>query len=224
MTSALPRVILSWSGGKDSSLALFEIKRARELEIVALLTTMTRDYGRVSMHGVRRSLIEQQAESIGLPLKISWINKGAGNAEYEKEMISLLEKSKKEGVARIAFGDLFLRDIREYRERYLRPIDMKCEFPLWGRNTTMLADRFIDLGFKAIVCTVDPRHIQGEFCGREFDRQFLSEIPKTVDPCGENGEFHTFVYKGPIFKRPIPVKVGEVVKRGEFYFADILPA
>jgi uncharacterized protein (TIGR00290 family) len=215
--------VLSWSGGKDSSLTLNEIRLDNSVNVVGLLTTITSDYDRISMHGVRRSLARQQASSIGLPLFEVPIPKRSSNEIYEKEMEKILFQLKKEhSVSAVIFGDLFLRDIREYREKLLSRIGMECLFPLWMRNTSNLADAFIDLGFRAIICTVDPRKLDAAFCGRDFDRSFLSELPTGVDPCGENGEFHTFVHSGPIYDQPISVMKGQIVQRDGFYFADII--
>jgi uncharacterized protein (TIGR00290 family) len=219
------KAVLSWSGGKDSSLALYETSRNKEIEIVGLLTTITKGFDRISMHGVRRSLLLKQAESIGLPLYEVFIPKKSTNEIYEREMRSVLIKLKEDlSATTYLFGDIFLQDIREYREKNLSQIGMDAVFPLWGKNTRDLARYFISEGFRAVLCTLDPRELDPKFCGREFDDSFLSEIPSTVDPCGENGEFHTFVYEGPIFTNPIKIERGEVVERDGFYFADLLAA
>ncbi|MDV3277919.1 MAG: diphthine--ammonia ligase [Nitrososphaerales archaeon] len=215
--------LLCWSGGKDSAMAFHEITKQGLFHVPSLLTTFTRDFDRVSMHGVRRELLEQQAEMLGLPVEKVWINRGADNKEYDARMRFALEKHKAAGVEHVIFGDLFLQDIRRYREERLSELGMHCVFPLWGRETSALARSFIDSGFKAIVCCVDPKALGRDFCGAEFDSQFLSRLPSKVDPCGENGEFHTFVYDGPLFKDGIGVSVGEVVERDGFYFADIVP-
>ena len=221
--SPLTDAILSWSGGKDSSLALKEVLGTNDIRIKGLLTTITRDYNRISMHGVRRVLLQEQAKSLGLPLFEVQIPKNATNEIYEREMESVLSRLKKDlSVSMAVFGDIFLQDIREYRERQLSKLDMKCLFPIWGRDTKELVKEFIDSGFRAIICALDPRKIGPEFCGRELDQKCLSEMSPGVDPCGENGEFHTFVYDGPIFKRPINVARGEIVQRDGFYFADLL--
>jgi uncharacterized protein (TIGR00290 family) len=220
---SVPRAVLSWSGGKDSSLALYEISKSREYEIVSLLTTLTRDFDRISMHGVRRTLLDMQAAQLQLPLEEVWISKGAGNSEYESQMSEALTRHYAEGIRHVVFGDLFLEDIRRYREEKLSALSMTGVFPLWKKDTSRLASYFIHEGFKAILCTVDPKALDPSFCGRDFDHSLLSDLPSRVDPCGENGEFHTFVYGGPIFKREIKVKKGEVVQRDGFYFADILP-
>ncbi len=219
------RAVLSWSGGKDSSLCMHEIRQSGQFDIVGLLTTVTGDYDRISMHGVRTDLLLKQSLSLRLPLNEVVIPKQASNEIYEEKMSEALTKLKKQdGVSDVIFGDLFLQDIRKYRERFLDELDMTCVFPIWGKNTKELANYFIDSGFRAIICCVDPKRLGEEYCGREFDRSFLSNIPKTVDPCGENGEFHTFVYDGPIFRERIDVRVGEVVNRDGFSFADVLVA
>lgn len=177
------------------------------------------------MHGVRRELLQNQAQAMKLPLHEVMIPKQASNEIYEEKMKQiLLEQKDRENISKLVFGDLFLQDIRVYRERFLETLGLGCAFPIWGKDTKELARYFIESGFKAIVCCVDPRKIGSEFCGREFDTHFLSELPRDADPCGENGEFHTFVYDGPIFQEKIFVKVGSVVEREGFYFADILPS
>jgi uncharacterized protein (TIGR00290 family) len=220
--------LLSWSGGKDSSLVLYHLRKSdndyQHVEIKALLTTLTKDYNRISMHGVRRELLLKQARSIGIPVEEIWIPSKATNEIYQEQTIKAIMKWKEtQGVSTIVFGDLFLQDIRAYREKFLGALGFECLFPLWGKETRKLAELFVESGFKAKICTIDPKKLNPSFCGREFDNAFLSELPNTVDPCGENGEFHTFVYEGPIFKEKVPVRVGQVVLRGGFYFADIVP-
>jgi uncharacterized protein (TIGR00290 family) len=221
------KALLSWSGGKDSSLTLFELGRNpnfKDVEIRALLTTLTKDYDRISMHGVRRELLLQQSKSIGIPVEEVWIPVRAPNEIYQAEMIKSITKWKQnEKISSIAFGDLFLQDIRAYREKFLSALGLECLFPLWGKDTDELAQHFLQSGFKAIICTVDTKKLDSKFCGKEYDGTFLSELPSSVDPCGENGEFHTFVYDGPIFQQKLNVRVGEVVLRDGFYFADIAP-
>ena len=218
------KALLSWSGGKDSSLSYYVGGQSGDYEISGLLTTVTEDYQRISMHGVRRDLLQRQARAMKLPLYEVMIPKQASNEIYEeKTRQMLLELRDREKISKVVFGDLFLQDIRVYREKFLVKLGLGCEFPVWGRNTKELAYYFIEKGFKAIICCVDPRKIGSEFCGREYDSKFLSELPQKVDPCGENGEFHTFVYDGPIFQSKINVKVGVIVERDGFYFADILP-
>jgi len=218
------RAILSWSGGKDSSLSLYEVQRNGTYRVVSLLTTLTRDFDRISMHGVRRSLLALQATKLNLPLEEVWIGRGASNEEYEAQMSRALSKQRSDGVRHVIFGDLFLEDIRKYREDRLAAVNMTGVFPIWHRDTKDVARFFVHSGFRAIVCTVDPRALDPSFCGREFDDSFLSDLPPKVDPCGENGEFHTFVYAGPIFEGEIGVRRGEVVERDGFCFADMVPA
>ena len=217
-------ILLSWSGGKDSSLALYEIQKSRDYEVAALITTITSDYDRVSMHGLRTSLLEQQGESLNIPLDKVFITKNATNEEYESKFNETLIRFKDAGIKRVVFGDLYLEEIKKYREALLKKIDMQCLFPIWKRDTMKLAYEFIDLGFKAITVCVDSKVLGREFAGREFDQQCLNDLPGGIDPCGENGEFHTFTYDGPIFKKPIDHRLGEIVLRDErFYYCDILP-
>jgi uncharacterized protein (TIGR00290 family) len=222
----LEKVLVSWSGGKDSALSLFTlINQKRKLfEIVALLTTLTEGYERISMHGVRKELLQSQSRSLRIPIEEVWIPKLATNEEYEAKMTAAIRNYTNRNVSSVVFGDLFLRDVREYREIFLNRLGVKCIFPIWGKDTKALANFFVNSGFKAITCCVNPKLLTKEFCGREFDLSFLSEIPNSVDPCGENGEFHTFVYDGPIFREKIGVKVVDVVNRDGFYFADLLPS
>jgi len=217
-------VILSWSGGKDAALALHELQRSKEYEISALLTTVTEEYDRISMHGVRSILLERQAASLGVPLDIVLISKNTSNEEYEHKMREILEKHLAAGISSVAFGDIFLEDVREYREDNLSKIGMRGVFPLWKRDTAQLARTFIDLGFEAVITCVDSEVLDGAFVGRVFDEQLLSDLPSGVDPCGENGEFHSFVYAGPIFPKRILHKKGEVVLRdNRFYYCDLIP-
>jgi len=205
-------------------MALYELQTTGEYEIPALLTTVTKDYGRVSMHGVCRALLEEQAKSIGIPLETVLIGKDASNDEYETRMRDVLLRYQEQGVASVAFGDVFLEDLKRYREENLAKIGMNGLFPIWGRETRELARTFVSLGFKAIVTCVDSNVLDQEFVGREFDDRFLADLPSTVDPCGENGEFHSFVYAGPIFRQPIAYEKGEIVLRANrFYFCDVRP-
>jgi uncharacterized protein (TIGR00290 family) len=216
-------VVLSWSGGKDSSLALHALRQSRDVEVIALLTTVTQEYGRISMHGVRRSLLEQQAEALGLPLHIVWIKAGSDNASYESQMRAKLEAFKGQGVGRVAFGDLFLQEVRQYREERLAQVGMSGLFPLWGMDTAALAKQFIGAGFRAVLTCVDSTQLDGSFSGRRFDASLLEDLPPTVDPCGENGEFHTFVFDGPIFARAVPCETGErVLRDNRFAYCDVV--
>lgn len=218
------RAILSWSGGKDSALALHEIRKAGDYRIVALLTTITEDFDRSSMHGIRRSLIEQQADSVGVPLEKVILSRVSSNEEYESRMKELLERHKGRGVSTVVFGDIFLEDVRKYREERLASIGMKGVFPLWGRDTAELARSFIRQGFKAVITCVDSEQMDPAYAGRYFDGEMLASLPAGVDPCGENGEFHTFVYDGPIFSRAIPHTTRDVVLREQrFSFCDLMP-
>ncbi|MCI0454754.1 MAG: diphthine--ammonia ligase [Candidatus Dadabacteria bacterium] len=218
------KVLFSWSGGKDSAMALYEIQKNKNYELSALLTTVTEDYDRVSMHGLRRVLLERQADSLGTPLEKVFISKGASNEEYESRMKDALLRYKNAGVQSVVFGDIFLQDLRTYREENLAKIGMKGVFPIWRRNTTELAHTFIDCGFKAVTICVDSNFLDKRFVGRVFDKQFLSELSPTVDPCGENGEFHSFVYDGPIFREKILFKTGEIVLRDDrFCYCDLIP-
>ena len=217
-------ILISWSGGKDSSLALYEIQKSRDYEVAALITTITSDYDRVSMHGVRTILLDEQASSLNIPLEKIFISKNAPNDEYESRLKEALLKYKQLGIRDIVFGDLFLEEIKKYREDLLGKIGMECVFPIWKRDTVKLAKKFIELGFKAITVCVDSKVLGKEFAGREFDEHFLDDLPKAIDPCGETGEFHTFVHDGPIFKNPIDHRLGETVLRDErFYYCDVLP-
>jgi uncharacterized protein (TIGR00290 family) len=213
---------LSWSGGKDSSLALQALRAGRGPEPSALITTVTSEYARISMHGVRRELLLAQAEAIGLPLIEVEIPPACPNDVYEQRMGQALAEAPLSEAGEIAFGDLFLQDIREYREERLAAVGKRAIFPLWGEDTTGLARRFVDDGFEAVLVCVDPRKLDGSFAGRRFDSELLDELPAEVDPCGENGEFHTFVHAGPIFGAPIPCRIGEVVERDGFVFCDLL--
>ncbi len=208
---------MCWSGGKDSALALQAALRDSSLRVEALLTTVTEGYERISMHGVRCALLVEQAQAVGLPLEQVRIPIQASNAAYEAAMRALLQRYQARGVSRVIFGDLFLQDIRSYRERQLATIGMRGLFPLWLKETHYLAHDFIAAGFRAILVCIDPKQIDPSFCGREFDEALLAELPPSADPRGENGEFHTFVYDGPIFRqRRVQVVRGEVVHRDGF--------
>src|SRR5580700_9270474 len=216
-------VLFCWSGGKDSAMALHALKAARDCRITALLTTVTEEYDRISMHGVRRALLERQAESLGLPLHAVLIPPQCINATYEERMKEALERHFARGVRRVAFGDIFLEDLRVYREKNLALIGMQGLFPIWKRDTRELAREFVKLGFRAIAVCVDPRALDSSFAGRELNASFFADLPPGVDPCGENGEFHTFVFDGPDFRTPIACHIGEKVQRESFIFRDLLP-
>ena len=218
------KVLLSWSSGKDSALALYKLQQRDGLEISALLTTLTEEYGRVSIHGVNEILLDQQANAVGLELEKLFIPKNCSNEDYECLMRRMLEKYSEKGVSATVFGDIFLENLRKHRTEKLSLINMDALFPLWGQDTGELAEEFIALGFKAIITCVDTKFLDRKFTGREFDRKFLSELPDSVDPCGENGEFHTFVCDGPIFREPIPYRKGQILLREErFSYCELIP-
>lgn len=216
------RVALAWSGGKDSALALWVLEQEHGLRPDVLLTTVTEPYQRISMHGVRRELLHRQAERIGIELVEVMIPAACSNAVYERRMAAAFATGPLREVAQVASGDLFLQDIRAYREERLRAAGREALFPLWKRDTGELARRFVDAGFRAVIVCVDPRKLDRAFAGREFDHALLDELPDAVDPCGENGEFHTFVYAGPVLAAAIEVTRGEVVERDGFSFCDLM--
>ena len=216
-------VLMSWSGGKDSCLALYEIQKAKEYRVAALLTTITRDYDRISMHGVRRVLLERQAASLGLTLHEVFITKDATNQEYEAKTEEAFSAYREHGIDRVVFGDLFLEDIRAYRDQFLARHQMHGIYPVWLRDTTEFIKEFISLGFKAVITCVDGKVLDSSFAGMMIDENFLYALPPHVDPCGENGEFHTFVFDGPAFKEAVRCSIGERVERDSFWFCDLLP-
>lgn len=219
----MKKVLYSWSGGKDSAMALHELLKDNTYEVISLLTVATKDYGRISMHGVREELLDLQAAALGLHLEKIYITKNSDYKEYELRMKETLIRYKKMGVEAVVFGDIFLEDLKKYREERLEEVGLEAVFPIWKRDTWKLANEFINRGFKTIITCVDSNALDGRFSGRLFDKTFLSELPANVDPCGENGEFHSFVYDGPVFKNPIPYKLGETVLRDQrYYYTDIL--
>jgi uncharacterized protein (TIGR00290 family) len=214
---------LSWSSGKDSAWSLHVLRSGGHAEVTALFTTVNAAFDRVAMHAVRRELLEAQAQAAGLPLNAIEIPHPCPNADYERIMGAFVARARAEGVAAMAFGDLFLADIRAYRERQLAGTGIAPLFPLWGRDTPALAREMIDGGLEAYVTCVDPRRLDRGFAGRRFDQAFLADLPEGVDPCGENGEFHTFAAGGPMFSAPLAVRPGAVIERDGFVFADLLP-
>jgi uncharacterized protein (TIGR00290 family) len=217
----LKRVALSWSSGKDSAWSLHLLKQDPDVEVVALITTINAEFGRVAMHAVRRELLELQAEAAGVPLWQIPLPWPCSNDQYEAQMRGVCERAVREGIQAIAFGDLFLADIRAYREKQLAGTGLDPIFPVWDIPTTQLARDMIAGGVRAKITCVDPRVLPREFAGRDFDTDLLADLPAAIDPCGENGEFHTFVYAGPMFSHPIPVELGEIVERDGFVFADL---
>jgi uncharacterized protein (TIGR00290 family) len=215
-------VLLAWSSGKDSAFAL-HVLREQGVPVVGLLTTINEAFERVAMHAVRLELLRAQAEAVGLPLvevRIPW---PCPNQAYEAAMAAALADARTRAVTAVAFGDLFLEDVRRYREDRMRGSGLEPLFPLWGRPTRALAEEMIARGQKAVLTCVDPRALPRELAGRAFDAALLRELPEAVDPCGERGEFHSFAWDGPAFRHPVPVRVGEVVEREGFVFADLLP-
>jgi uncharacterized protein (TIGR00290 family) len=216
----MKKVAVSFSG-KDSTLALYDLLNSDEYEVKLLFSSVTDGFNRTSIHGVREELLEEQAESIGLPLQKIRIPEQCSNEQYGSIMEKELALMKNQGIDHIAFGDLFLEDVRNYREQMLKPIGFTPLFPLWGINTRELIDRFLSLGFRTITTCVDLTRLPESFSGREIDNHFLAELPKGVDPCGENGEFHSFVFDGPIFKNPIQFNIGEKKFSEDIYTGQI---
>jgi uncharacterized protein (TIGR00290 family) len=223
---AKEKVVFAWSGGKDSAMALYELLRGERYEVVALLTTVAAAYGRVSHHGVREELLDLQAAALGLPLDKLYLpadaNHPCTNAQYEALMERALTPYRDSGVRLVAHGDLFLQDLREYRERNLARLGMQGLFPIWHRDTTELVHAFIGLGFEARICCVDGQRLGKEFAGRAIDLALLRDLPPGVDPCGENGEYHSFVHAGPNFSQPVSIRLGEIVMRDSRFYADLL--
>jgi uncharacterized protein (TIGR00290 family) len=212
---------LAWSGGKDSALTLQALRR-EGAQVAALLTTITEGYERVSMHGVRRELVRTQAAAVGVPLVEVTIPPECVNAVYEERMATAFTEPPLAGIGAMASGDLFLEDVRAYREERLAETGKEALFPLWGRDTGTLAREFVEAGFEAVVCCLDPRSLEPSFAGRAYDADFIADLPDDVDPCGERGEFHTFVHAGPIFSRPVGIEVAETVERDGYVFTDLV--
>jgi uncharacterized protein (TIGR00290 family) len=219
----LPKAWLAWSTGKDSAWALHELRQAGQVDVVGLLTTVTTEFCRVSMHAVREELLDLQAEAVGLPCRKVRIPWPCSNDVYEREMMQALAAARAEGVRHMAFGDLFLADVRAYREKQLAGTGVEPLFPLWQRDTAQLAREMVKSGLRATLTCVDPRRLDRSFAGRVFDGALLAALPAGIDPCGENGEFHTFVSAGPMLRYQLDVAVGEVVEREGFVFADVVP-
>jgi len=216
-------VLFCWSGGKDSAMALHALLQREQYRVAALLTTVTEGYDRIAMHGVRRELLAQQAKSIGLPLHEVCIPPQCANPVYEARMEAALLLHYEEGIRKVAFGDIFLADLRAYREKNLARVGMSALFPIWKRDTRELIRTFHANLFRAVAVCVDGKVLDRSFAGRELDDSFFHDLPANTDPCGENGEFHTFVFDGPIFHRPVSFRIGDVVERDSFAFCDLLP-
>jgi len=221
-SSERPKALLAWSSGKDSAWTLHKLRTQDEVVVVGLLTTINREAARVAMHAVREQLLEAQAAAVGLPLVKVFIPSPCPNEQYEQAMGEAIARARANGITQIAFGDLFLEDVRRYRENQLAGTGIQPIFPLWGLDTANLARTMVAAGLRAYLTCVDPKQLTPSFAGRTFDAQFLDELPPDVDPCGERGEFHTFAYAGPMFTAPIPIVPGVVVSRDGFVFADLL--
>jgi len=217
------RTLMSWSSGKDSAWALYKLQQNPDIDVVGLFCTVNKEFDRVAMHGVRVELLKMQAKSIGLPLQIIELPFPCNNDDYEKIMGEFVENAKQDQIESFAFGDLFLEDIRRYREDNLKGTGISAIFPIWGASTTSLSKEMIHSGLRTVITCIDPKQTPKEFIGKEYDADFLAALPKTVDPCGENGEFHSFVFDGPMFDKKIAIIRGDIVQRGDFIFADFLP-
>jgi uncharacterized protein (TIGR00290 family) len=219
-----PKALIAWSSGKDSAWALHEIRRAGELDVVGALTTITDSFGRVSIHGLRQELLAAQLDAARLAPVTVRIPYPCPNEVYEREMAAAMDQAKAQGITHVIFGDLFLEDVRAYRETRLKPIGITPVFPIWHRPTDALAREMIAAGVEARLVCVDLKKLPSAFAGRRFDNALLADLPPGIDPCGENGEFHSFVAAGPMLKRAVPVKAGETIERDGFAYADLLPA
>lgn len=220
--SRIPKAILCWSSGKDSAWALHVLRQRQEVEVVGLLTTINEVHDRVAMHAVRVALLQAQAEAVGLPLWAVPIPSPCSNQQYEAAMGAAIQRARDAGVSVMAFGDLFLEEVRRYRERQLAGTGLAPLFPIWGLPTTLLVREMISAGLRARITCVDPKQISASFVGREFDKVLLADLPDSADPCGERGEFHTFAYAGPMFRHSVSIQTGEIVTRDGFIFADLL--
>ena len=229
------KAFFNWSGGKDSALALYKILNDNKYAVESLLTTVSKQYRRISMHGVREALLDQQAESIGLPLEKVWLPDVASMEVYEQTISEKMLELKGRQIEHAIFGDIFLEDLKKWRIEQLAKVGMKAVFPLWKKNSLKLVHEFIDLGFKTIIVSVDTKYLDESFTGQVINHEFLKRLPSHIDPCGENGEFHTFVFDGPIFKKPVPFKIGENLykeypshgkndgNQNGFWYCDLLP-
>lgn len=223
MSAERPKALVSWSSGKDAAWTLHVLREQGELDVVGLLTSINEDAARVSMHAVREQLLELQAEAAGLPLWKVPLPNPCPNEEYERRMGEAVARARAEDIEVVAFGDLFLEDVRAYREKQLEGSGLRPVFPLWQRPTAPLSREMVGAGLRAIVTCVDPKQLDPSFVGRPWDGQMLDVLPEGVDPCGENGEMHTFVHDGPMLSHPVPVRVGEILERDGFWFADVVP-
>lgn len=216
------KIVFSWSGGKDSSLALHDIRQSGRYEVVSLLTTVTEGYDRICMHGVRRELLDRQAEAVGIPCHPIYMSQVSSNQEFEEKLTKALLHFKAQGIRKIAFGDIFLEDLKKYRDDLLARIGMEGVYPIWRQDSRGLVERFIQTGFKAFLVCVNTAVLDASFAGRMIDADLLRDLPPAVDPCGENGEFHSYVFDGPLFNREVKIKRGERVIRGPFAYCDLI--
>ncbi len=219
----MKKTLLSWSSGKDSAWTLYKLQQRSDVDLLGLVTTVNQTHQRVAMHAVRLVLLEQQAAAANLPLHIINIPHPCSNEHYNQAMDGFFDSIQQIGATHMAFGDLFLEDIRQYREENLKGTGLTPMFPLWLETTEKLAQKMIDAGLKTRITCIDPNKLSANFAGREFNQQFLDDLPDGIDPCGENGEFHSFTYAGPMFKKPINISAGDVVEREGFIFADLQP-
>jgi uncharacterized protein (TIGR00290 family) len=222
MNGVRKKILLSWSSGKDSAWALHMLRQRSDVDVAGLLTTINERFDRVAMHAVRTDLLRRQAERVGLPLRLVSLPFQCSNEVYEERLLAAIGAAQAEGIEGIAFGDLFLADVRQYRERMMEGTGIAPLFPLWGRSTSELAREMTAAGLRAQITCVDPRCLPAALAGREYDNDFLEALPAGVDPCGENGEFHSFAFDGPMFKRPVEFAVGETVERDGFIFTDLI--
>ncbi|MDP5291987.1 ATP-binding protein [Oceanimonas sp. CHS3-5] len=218
------KLLMSWSSGKDSAWALHRLMQNPEYEVVGLFTTVNEAFDRVAMHGVRATLLQQQAEALGLPLEIIALPWPCTNEDYQQRMSAFIARAKARGIDCFGFGDLLLEDVKHYRESQLEGTGIEAVFPIWHTPTHELPHTMMERGLRAVITCLDPKKVPVEFAGRELTAELLAALPEGTDPCGENGEFHTFVFDGPMFRKPVAIETGEVVERDGFVFADVLPA
>jgi len=221
--AAIPKVVVSWSSGKDCAFALHQVRTEGRVEVVGLLTTLNEENDRIAMHGVRKELLQMQLDALGLPAEMVMLPMPCDNETYRQRVGLTVEKLRERGVKQVVFGDLFLEGIRQYREEQMQGSGLDPIFPLWQRDTGQLCRDMVNSGLQAVVTCVDQRVLSAEYLGRRYDHQFLDDLPPDIDPCGENGEFHTLVIAGPMFFGPIAVRTGEKVSKGDFAFVDVLP-
>ena len=219
----MPKAVVSWSSGKDCAFALHQVRIEGRIDVIGLLTTLNEENDRIAMHGVRKELLQMQLEALDLPAEMVMLLMPCDDETYRQRVGLTVEKLRERGVKQVIFGDLFLEDIRQYREEQMQNSGLDPVFPLWQRDTNQLCRDMVESGLQAVVTCIDQRVLSADYLGRRYDHQFLDDLPDDIDPCGENGEFHTLVTAGPMFSRPIAVRIGEKVLRGDFAFVDVLP-